>query len=530
MRHSLIYIFLTCASAFCTSMQNAGAQQDFRTAVETAPYLSFSNPASLGSFSLKKIATAELSATKEDGGLHPIAGSGDAIKAVAGTEAYVRMSDRVAFHGKLSYSYLAGKEMSGPVLMEPEYNPVNFLETSLENPGAKHKEMYGLVGDMAYSISDAWSIGMGVDYSTGDQTKVKDPRFLNKWMDLRLTPGVFFRPSEAFGLGLSFRYRNTLEMVQGGVFGTSEKPYFVSVDKGNFFGTSEELAGDYNYLPTSVSRPMYNDFIGGSLQMSAGRRVHIDNELSFLSRDGYYGRRSSSTPTFFEFGGIELSYDGSLLIPASDNLHKIAWKASYKTLGNDENLFKYVTPTGQNTVVEYIAQNHIMDRIVMDAALSYDAWMGLSGLHPSLAYGASAGFHRTESKVELYPLYRNHDHMRVNAEAYAEKSFFSSNGYFTARIAASYLSGSGTVAEDGAHIQVSSTSLRSFDQYMLRQFEYDTAARAGGALSFRYTRQIKTGLSAYVSFSNSFTSLIKAAEHLDGRSRNISVLTVGCSF
>lgn len=530
MRQNLSILFLSVASALLLHGQRADAQQDFRVFVETNPYLSWTNAAALGHFREDPVSMAELGARKDDGGLKSISESGDAAEADVVTESFMRMSERMAFHGRLSYSYFAGKAMTGPVLMDPSYNPVNFLESSMDNAGAKHREMYGLTGDMAYGLGRKWTAGLGFDYEAGDQTKAKDPRFNSKWMDLKLAPGLFFNPSDRFGVGMALQYRSTLEMVLGGIYGVADKQYFINTDRGCFFGTTEELSGDYNFMPTSTSRPMANAFYGASIQVMAGADTRFFSELSLLYRDGYYGKRSSTTATFFEFGGLVAAYDASLVIKGEDNLHKVGLDASVATLGNNENKFKYVTPTGQNTVVEYYAQDHVSDRMTAHAGLSYDGWTGMSGDYPSLAYGAKVEADYVEQSVEVYPMYRDHNHFRINAEAHAEKSIFGKHGFFTVGAAAAFMAGSGTMAKDGAHASVSSTSLKSFDQYMCRQYEFDTASRASGTISLRYTRSIGPSMAAYICARNTFASMFSAPEYLEGKSRNTAVLTVGCSF
>lgn len=523
-------IFLCVASALCMIQQKADAQQDFHVTVDTNPYLTYSNAAALRSFSFGKVSVAEISGIKENGGLKSVAGSDDDAEAMVGTESFARVSDHLAFHGKLAYLYYSGKNMGGSILMDPGYNPVNFLESSMDNLGTKNREKYFLTGDLAYIFNERWSVGAGFNYESADQVKVKDPRFYSKWMDLKVAPALYFSPSQKLSLGLSLQYRNTLEKIVGGIYGTTDKQYFILTDKGNFLGTLEELSGDYNYMPANTARPMSNAFYGGSVQISMEDHVRFYNELTFLVRDGYYGKKSSTTATFFEFGGLVASYDGSLMFPSGDNLHKIGLSASYETLGNDENHFRYVTPLGQNTVVEYYSQEHIFDRTSVNASLSYDGWLDVSGAYPSMTFGASATIQYIDSRTVVYPLYRNHDHFTVDANAYAEKSFFGNDGYFTLGGSTSFMTGSGTLAEDGELASVSSTTLRSFDDYMNMQYEYDTASRVSAALSFKYTRRIKAGMSAYVKLSDCFTFLLSQPEYLDGRMRNSARITVGCSF
>ena len=66
--------------------------------------------------------------------------------------------------------------------------------------------------------------------------------------------------------------------------------------------------------------------------------------------------------------------------------------------------------------------------------------------------------------------------------------------------------------------------------YLNRDFEYKTATRVGGGLTFRYTRLFSDRIGGYIQLSDRYISLLQAAEYLKGRNRNILELTIGCTF
>ena len=519
-------MFFSAAALFA---QQAGERHDFRRTVEMMPFLQSSNPAALSGISFGEISFAGVSATKDNGGLIPLESSDDAIRAEVSTESYGRLSDRMAYHGELSYSYSSGGNMGGPVLMDPLYNPINFYESSEDNTGRRSRELYGASGALSYALGRRLSAGMAFEYESGDQVKVKDPRFRSKWMDMTVSPGLWLQTDGGWGYGVSMHYRRTLEQVLGGIYGTTDRQYFIYTDKGNFFGTSEELSGDYNYLPSSTQRPMSNAFYGLSLQARCEGRGSFYNELKVLYRDGYYGNKSSSTATFFDFGGIDASYEAALVLPSGAVTHRMEMTADFELLSNTENLFRYVTPSGQSTVVEYYGEEKISERILADATLKYDMSSGTTFSIPSLAAGASVTGGYLSNAMTYYPLYRDHMHATVSCEAHGKKSLIRNGGAVTLGCQAAFMTGFGTECEDGSYA-TSTTSLRSFDNYMHRQFEYDTATRSGAALSLRYTRFVSARASAYIELSDSFTCLLKNPQYLYGRTRNAAVLTVGCSF
>lgn len=523
---------LTASVLLCVSAAYAGAQPlDYGFVKDTNPQFTSTNAAGLARFSGERVSFAELDFDKDNGGLVGIEGSDDSWRTELKSESFVRISDRMAFWGRLSYSYFKGRNMGGQMLMDPVYNPVNFLESTDTTTGIKNREMYGLGGGLAYSLSERLALGFKVNYSSGDMVKVKDPRYRSEWMDIDLSAGLSLTPSEGFSVGVSGLYRNTIEQLKAHIYGSTDRQYYAYTDKGGFWGSKPEMIeGDYNYVPASSFRPMYNGFYGAAIQVEAGQRVRVFNELKYLRRDGYYGKKASSSPLFFEFSGNVFEYDGNLVIKGGDKLRKIHLDASMLLLDNNENTLRYTTVPGKSTVVEYLGQNKLMSRTDIEGNLSYDAYLGTSGVRPSFQYGASVYAFLRNQTATVYPSFRKHSYMKAVADAYALKNIFTHGGMFTLKVDASFQTGGGNPAEDGTYVPGSAAKMYGMDTYMNRQFEYETASRVGGSLSFAYTHFFSKGIAAYLRICDSYLSLLSDPQYLASRSRNSAVVAIGCNF
>ena len=525
--HVLAALSLFLSAAIPAAAGGGDGLRDFNFVKDVNPCLELSNPAALAGWD-GRIATFNAGFEKSNGGLASLTQSSDSYRVEAGTESFYRLSKRIVFHGALGWSYSEGKDMGGAILMNPDYNPVNFFESSTETLGIKRQEAYSLKGGFTYVFNESWSTGVSLDYDCSDLTKIKDPRFSNLWIDMNIKAGAGYKPNDNLFLGASFIYRSTLEQILGGIYGATDKQYYIQVDRGGYYGTVSELIGEYNFLSPKSKRPMNNSFFGGSLQAVISDR--FSNEVTFLMRNGYFGHKNSTTvPVYFEYSGMQVRYDGSALFNAANSIHKVSLSVGFETLGNDENGFKYVTPTGESTRVEYTSTNHVSDRTVIDGKLGYRWFTGILGERPKTTVGADAIFYSKSQYTEIYPFYRNHGFTRIDADIFASHDFAVGKSLLTPELHALAHMGFGTDKEDGKLANSSSSSLKSFDVWLGRQFEYETAMRAGAEIALTWTMKIRK-VSFYVKASDRYMTMFAEPEHLGGRMRNVALLTIGCTL
>lgn len=529
--HRYIALFLALALTHSVQGQEYENIRDIGYLRATSPWMASRNPAGLSAVTVNRTAEAEIHFQKQNGGLAGIDQSDNGIEAGALTEAYIKTSDKTTFHGKLTYSHFNGKNMGGPILMNPFYNPINFYESSDTTTGVKNKELYHLEGGLSYKIGEKWALGASIDYQTGDQAKQKDPRVLNVWMDLGVSAGFRFVPSERFSVGFNLEYERTLESIKGNIYGTTDKQYFTFIDFGGFYGSRELFDGQDGYVAAGATRPMFNSFYGASLQIEAGQKIKIFNQLTYLRRSGYYGKRSSTTVTYTEHSGNIIEYEGVIVIPGKESLHRAGLNLRYEGLANNENKYRMNTNLGDYTVVEYFGQNRILDRTDLHATLSYIGYKGLDNILPELEYGLtlSADMHR--SVTTIYPFYRKRTISEIHARIYGNKSFsINDKNILTFGIEGLFSAGTGTPDDDGTLANSTSDTPRSADIYMNRDFEFRTGAKAGCHVKVRYTMPIRNAFTTYIEAADSYYHLLKDAEFLTSNYRNTLAITIGCTF
>lgn len=497
-----------------------------------SPWLTSSNRAGLNQLPVGHIARAGVEVVKSDGGYRNLYESSNALEARIGAQAYSHATQRLTFYGDMNYSYNLAEDMGGPVMMNPDYNAINFYEYPDDNHGRRTKELYTLNAGMSCQVSNSFSIGVGAAYQAGNVSKRKDPRDLSRWMDFGLSFGVMNRFSDMFSLGADFRYRRTVETLSSRTYGVTGTNYFYFVDYGASLGKVEVLGSDNYFVATSTERPMLNTFYGPALQFEVGNprgELFFFSELSYLRRTGSYGDKADSEILFSANTGNEFRYDGVVSL-RYETKHRISLGLLYGNYSNSINSFSVLSQPGEDLLVEYYGPVKTQDRTIVEGKLGYEALIGGVSLHPLWRVSAQMDFRLDNVDAYYYPYTRNQKAETVCLSAGVARSISAGKNVFDLGFSAGFRAGFGVKAADGILAEVSGPGPRTAQEYLDRSWEYRTAPSAMAGLSFVYTRRIKGNFSFFAGVDGKTGFLVKKPGFLDGRFRSVVTLTVGCNF
>jgi hypothetical protein len=532
----LIFLGICLLSSLPALAQTEGWKDSYSRLSENTR---FSNPAWITELQggLTRLSTVKIGFDKEDGGVTDINESDDSWKAGIGAESFMRISDRLWSYGKMSYSYFKGRNMGGPILMNPWYNPINFLESTDTTTGTKILEKYTFEGALAYSLNSRLTLAGKILYETANYAKRSDPRPNNKWMDLDASLGLkySFKPGGT-SIGMNMSYSKTLETIDIDIFGTTDKNYYYLVDYGGIFGKIEMVESDDNYLSTSNERPMLNHFYGGGMQLYSPltERLALKLDLNLAWRDGYYGKKGSGTVRFCDFTGMRYDMAGELLF-RTDRLEQ-RLRATWKELTseNKENSWSYSTEAGQNTEVQYFGKQKAGDKTVSKLDLTYSLSHGKEDSLPSWGVGAGFGSLIIDQTGIMYPFYRKQKFSTNTARLFALKNFgLRKASFLTISAEADYsFPGDDYKNKDGQYASASGNP-RTIDAWLNKSYEYFHSNKLGGMAAIRYTmdRTIKSHkFSFFAEISDTFMRLTEDPEYLTGNYRNKLLITIGCNF
>ncbi|NDV68503.1 DUF6850 family outer membrane beta-barrel protein [Dysgonomonas sp. 25] len=510
--------------------------QDFSFIKQSDIRLTGYNAAGMKHLPIDYISSAAINATKQNGDFINYHQSEDNYTLGAQVESFYRLNPQIVFYGKVSYNYFEGKNMGGSAFINPYDNPFDIVEFADTTRGNKELENYHLTGAISADVYKGLTLGAKVDYRAANYAKTKDLRHKNKLMDLQATAGASYPLSKSVEIGANYYYRRTTEELTFKAYGTTDRIYTPLISYGAFFGvleTYQENAGQ-GYTQAGRSNPMFNEFHGGSLQAN----VHLNNGISFLneatykSRDGYYGRKSSSTIVYSEHSARIWEYRGMLSFAQKRNKHVLEVNIDNEQLDNYENIYEKQTVPGEGStsIIVYHGNLKVGDKETFNARAQYTGYLGIEDYNPAWVVSAGAQFWQRRQTASLYPYYRKQTIRYTRFNLQAERNIVNGLNMYSFLLGASYQTGSGTPKNDGLYATPSETTPKSSDLNLYREYEYLTNNQIRSDIGFRYSRLLKhIGVKGYASLRYSL-SKASDVQYLNGDKLNELTFSVGCTF
>ena len=478
------------------------------------PWLGSENAAGLQTLPDLRLSTVEAYLHKGNGGFVNYQESDNSMEAGAVTESYFRLNPRVVFHGKVHYGNFTGRHMGGSAWINPCDMPFDLVEAVDTTHGTNNLEQYRLIGALSVNVWRGLSLGGRIDYRAANYAKTRDLRHVNKYSDLAFSAGANYAFGRTVELGLNYFYRYSAEDIVFSVEGNTDRQYRSLVSFGGFFGRLEmyDNSGTGYTLGTS-SRPLFNAWQGVGAQAGVRLATHwkLFVEAAGKQRSGEYGKRSTTTVVFTEHEGNEYSFDGTLSYRRDSTQH--LFKAGYRQaqLTNFENVYREENTLGNRSEIVYYGRNVVRDASRTQANLTYTGFFGIADYRPVWRVEAGANYERMSQTVNQYPYYRKQHIYKYDFFLHAGRTVAWRTNDFGLLLGVAYGKGGGEPKNDGLYAPPSATQKppQDFDGYLYHEFDYLTAARAGGQAEVTYARHFRPKLRAAVSLRYELTHALQ---------------------
>lgn len=491
------------------------------------------NASGLKELSVDNISQAEILFQKQNGKFVNYYQSDDSYQIGANVESFYRLNPRVILFGKISYDTFKGGNMAGSAFIQPYHAPFDFVEYTDDTQGNKKLETYNLTGAVSADIYKGIILGAKVDFTAANYAKDKDLRHKNKLSDMVFTTGLSYKINSTFDIGLSYYYRRRSESLEFSIYGLTGNQQTSLISYGGFFGKTEQF-GESGYTSSS-EKPLFEKYHGAALQVNVdfNSKLTFFNELTYKKRDGYFGKRATSSIVYSEHNSTLLGYQGKLNYRTSRDLHSLDIHINNEELENLENVYKEEKPQGSSSsIITYYDPLKVGDRKLFNATINYTANLDIQDYNPKWVLGGGLNFFQREQTASVYPYYRKQNLKQTSFNLHTKRNIIKGINMYSIMLYTSYTTGNGDVKNDELYNQAGEDHVTppSSDKYLYHEYEFLTNDQIKGSIEFKYSRLFENiGIKGYALASYSYTKGLKV-KHISNSSLNTINIAIGCTF
>ena len=545
---TLLPLYSSLAQVTAKRLQSEAAQEsllvrNYEFVRSSDPWLTQGNAAALTRFSAPNIAEAELSLSRQGGGLVNYDGSPSVLQFDASAEAFYRLSRRTVVFGSIAYDNFSGNDMSGSVFMPSSLNarlsslrPFDIVEENTDNEGRKHSDIYRLSGGVGVDVWRGYALGARLDYTAANYAKYKDLRHKNKLMDLAFSVGAYAPVLSWLNLGANYTYHRNTESVNFSTYGKSEKVYKSLINYGAFFGTLEQF-GNEGYTDKSREMPLFEDGHHGNIQLEL-RPMHQLSVLAtfgFGKGKGYYGRQSPYTITYTQHERRTKEATLSLLYRPLSGLssHRLDFSYRNEKLANRAETFREMKNKSGASYYVYYDPVETADKQLQNISVVYTASLGVRGETPTWNLQVAWQWFQREQLNYLFPFYRHQKLSAYECALGVSRNFFFRRGILSCSLKGALCKGTGAPYDDGTFVTPSEKQEQpaTADVFLYREYQYLTAPQyaVGGSAKYAFVFP-GTRLKTHVRFDLSHCKANGTLLYSRGCDRTQGTIAVGCTF
>ena len=509
--------------------------KDYSYVKHSQGWLTSENAVGLKALPLDNISTVALSFQKGNGKLIDYYQSDNFYNIGANIESFYRLTPKIVLFGKMGYDNFQGKNMTGSAFINPNYTPFDILDYDAGTQGSKKIENYHLIGAISADVYKGVILGGKIDFTAANYAKDKDLRHKNTLSDMKLSVGLNYKLNRFLDLGANYSYRRRNESVTFNTYGTSERLYNSLISYGAFMGKIASFEGTQGYTAESKGNPLFDEHHGVSIQINSelNSKITLFNEFSYKNREGYFGKKATSSIVYSKHNGTSLTYKGKLNIQKKKNLHTLAIQIEHEELENWENVYKIEKPLGEaSSIVTYYDPLKMGDKEFFNAQVEYTANLQIKDFTPLWIVKAVINFYQRKQTASIYPFYRKQTSNQTSFNLSGSRNFIKGKDLYSVSLGLNYTKGNGTPYEDGYYSQPSESQVppARLDDLLNKEYEFLTASCILGNIGFKYAHLFpKLKIQGYTSINYSLSKAFNI-KHLEGDNFNHLHIAIGCTF
>lgn len=516
------------------------SQNRYQTIADRNICLHSNNAAAIASFSDSIVSVAGVSYLHTSGDWHDY-NEAECVNGIsAEVKSYLRLTPSVVSFGQVSYYNGSEHDREGSFLYDDGLlKPFDIVDDTVSVIGDKHTEFIGVSGAVGWSVVPEFSLGARVDYNVGSFVKYKDLRHTNTYMRLDASLGVYSSGliADVVDLGLAAQYRRRAEGVEFKIFGTNDIIYKSYIDYANFMGVVETY-GSEGFIEQNGNLPLLSQYIGGSLQIGIHILDNIDwiNDVAFLSRDGFYGKKSQFSISYAKWTGNEFSVSSRLVAryPSCFHLFKVGFVREYISANRNVYRRENVEYNASMDYYKYYTPFKMNDKLQVNAHIAYSGYFSPVSEYYKWQLDAGVDFFRRDQTAYIFPVYCR---QRVNSYrpfiSLSRRFFVADTRHIIAEVTLDSSIGNGTKFNQGSLSDIlHDDSLPSVHyNYLNHNYEFLTQSQLGCRVlaGYNWTLANMPHIRPLVSASYSHQHAL-SHNYVDGKIRHSFMINLSFEF
>lgn len=369
------------------------------------------NPAALAWSPIDSIRKANLSYNTQSGGFHRILNAQEQQRLSLGTESYRRLNNTMLYG---TFEYAKGWESKhnySNMYYAYRGTPYLFIDTIAN--GEIDREQYQMECKIAHSFSPALTIAGELDYRVGIASQNKDPRALNKMVDIKNKLGLLYHKN-TMTIGLDAFYNYYTEDIE--VITVRDNTTH------DMFGTTG--LGTYSkHNWSKFYRTYHNHTYGGDVQVILANNVlelgHTIEHETTLDGRGKNGANWSSVKTDSYYNTRQSHIKDIYTIDDDNYNHQFVLSLNQKEALGTEVLqeLKKVNENYKTYQWETLLEEDKYHRIQQEGTFTYTYSKFKKPLLRTYSLGTMVHYYKQEEVYNYQDLQANYSNMAYNINA-----------------------------------------------------------------------------------------------------------------
>jgi len=252
--------------------------------------------------------------------------------------------------------------------------------------------------------------------------------------------------------------------------------------------------------------------------------------LNYENGKGYFGNDNDASVVYMKHKKEAYFVNTKLSLKGNNRTHIVSAMAKYDHITNNEQLYREVTASSGNTVIDYYGESEMSDIKYSIASVEYNYLWGDIYLKAPWQLTADYTYNNSKRHSTYYPYYRKQNITWHSMNLGITKSIHHKKMDYLIKYSSGFATGNGGEPIDGLYTSNTGSTVPPdyLNDLLYKEKEYLTTERLLSTVTFRIEHECQKDMGIYIELNTAYTKPFKT-KYLKGNLFEMS-LTAGLAF